>query len=174
MGQVMGTATALDDERDEAPEVKPSEGPKGIGGWLILPILNLFTTIIFTCINLWPVLQNRYNFINFAIDPASRWMLVPLAISIAGGIAVVALAGASLVMLCLKRRIFPVLMIGFYVLVLVTTIFETSLVYAFEEFKESPAEQAESLKELVRTIVAAAIWIPYFLVSKRVKATFVE
>ena len=174
MGQVMGTATALDDERDEAPEVKPSEGPKGIGGWLILPILNLFTTIILTCINLWPVLENRNNFINFAIDPAYRWMLVPLAISIAAGVAVVALAGAALVMLCLKRRIFPVLMIGFYVLVLAGTIFDTSIAFAFEEFKGSPAEQSEGVKELFRSIVAAAIWIPYFLVSKRVKATFVE
>ena len=170
----METAAALDVEKDEVLEATPPEGPKGIGGWLVLPIIYLVSSIIFTCINLWPVLQNRYNFINFAIDPAARWMLVPIAISIAGGIAVVALAGAALVMLCLKRRIFPVLMIGFYVLVLVTTIFETSLVYAFEEFKESPAEQAESLKELVRTIVAASIWIPYFLISKRVKATFVE
>jgi hypothetical protein len=170
----METAAVSDEVRDEAPQAKSPEGPKGIGGWLILPILHLISMIIFTCINLWPVLQNRNDFITIAIDPAYRWMLVPIAISLAAGIAVLALSGAALVMLCLKRRIFPVLMIGFYVFVLVDTIFETGLSLAFEEFKESPAEQAETLKELVRTIVAAAIWIPYFLVSKRVKATFVE
>jgi len=32
----------------------------------------------------------------------------------------------------------------------------------------------DSTAEMIRMVVAAAIWIPYFLVSKRVEATFVE
>jgi hypothetical protein len=37
-----------------------------------------------------------------------------------------------------------------------------------------PEGGAESVKVLCRTIIGAVIWIPYFLVSKRVKNTFVK
>lgn len=31
-----------------------------------------------------------------------------------------------------------------------------------------------TLKEFARTLIAAVIWVPYMLISKRVKLTFVE
>lgn len=38
---------------------------------------------------------------------------------------------------------------------------------------EDPFDPA-TLKEMVRSVIAALIWIPYMFLSKRVKATFVE
>ncbi|MEH6348112.1 MAG: DUF2569 domain-containing protein, partial [Bermanella sp.] len=32
----------------------------------------------------------------------------------------------------------------------------------------------DTIKELARTLVGAVIWVPYMLLSKRVKATFIE
>ena len=37
-----------------------------------------------------------------------------------------------------------------------------------------PVFDPDTLKELGRTLIASLVWIPYMLVSKRVKATFVN
>jgi hypothetical protein len=39
---------------------------------------------------------------------------------------------------------------------------------------DEPIFDPETVKELVRTILATFIWVPYMLVSKRVEATFVR
>ncbi|HEU4436023.1 MAG TPA: DUF2569 domain-containing protein, partial [candidate division Zixibacteria bacterium] len=36
------------------------------------------------------------------------------------------------------------------------------------------SKDTQALKEMARTIIAAAVWIPYFLRSRRVKNTFVK
>ncbi|PJZ46106.1 DUF2569 domain-containing protein [Leptospira brenneri] len=40
--------------------------------------------------------------------------------------------------------------------------------------KDEPMFDPETSKEIIRSFIAAVIWIPYMLLSKRVKATFVE
>ena len=39
---------------------------------------------------------------------------------------------------------------------------------------DEPIFDPETKKEFVRTLISSIIWVPYMLVSKRVKATFVE
>jgi hypothetical protein len=59
-------------------------------------------------------------------------------------------------------------------LVLATTLLDSGVILAYSKFQESPLDVGESIKGIVRSVNAAAIWIPCSLVSKRVKATFLE
>jgi hypothetical protein len=156
---------------------KTDEGPKGIGGWLILPIIHLVLTVLLTAFNVIIALQYWSGIVAVVsgnIDPAHRWMAVPTVLSLVLGIGLVAFAIYVLVKLFQKKREVPRLMIWFYALVVAVTLFESGIVFAFEEFRESPADIDQAVKDLIRAFLGVVIWIPYFLRSKRVKATFVE
>lgn len=157
--------------------MRPAAGPRGIGGWLVLPLLGLIGTALLTGYNLYETSQYWKVFFDLAIgrlDPDLRWILIPSFLSFGLGMIVMALALLSLVQFLQKKRSTPKWMIAFYCSLLVATLFESSLVFSFAEFREAPGDIDAAGKEIVRIIFAAMIWIPYFLVSKRVKATFVE
>ena len=70
-----------------------------------------------------------------------------------------------------RRRFVPRL---FIVLLLANLVFVTIDYFAADLIPFVAAqEDLGSLKELIRALIACAIWVPYFLVSKRVKGTFV-
>jgi hypothetical protein len=70
-----------------------------------------------------------------------------------------------------KRRFVPQLII---VLLLANLVF-VAIDYFVSDLIPFVAAQEDigSLVELIRVLIACAIWVPYFLVSKRVKGTFV-
>jgi Protein of unknown function (DUF2569). len=71
-----------------------------------------------------------------------------------------------------KKSIFPKIYIGvllFNLIFVVADAFSIKLVLPNE-----PAFDLETGKEVARSLIANLIWIPYMLVSKRVKATFVK
>jgi hypothetical protein len=70
-----------------------------------------------------------------------------------------------------RRRFVPTLII---VLLLANLVFVTIDYFAADLIPFVAAQgDTGSLAELIRVLVASAIWVPYLLVSKRVKATFV-
>jgi hypothetical protein len=146
-----------------------------IGGWLILPLLTLFATPLAGIV---AVLRNGYfnqavweNLLmpsspTFAPELAGL-MVLELVFNI--GFVVFSLV---LLRLFLKRRSsVPTLMVIFYVSNFVFMLSEyvalESMVLPFETEKTSPSEA-------LRAFFMAAIWVPYFNLSHRVKGTFLK
>lgn len=143
-----------------APIFKPYEDLidlKGIGGWLILPAIGLVLTplvnlgVIFA-LDIPALNVGRYqNLISFEI-------IMNLVI------------GAAAVCLCIlffkKKAILPRCMVYYLV--------GNFLLNLLDYFLAQGEGLSPDPSDLGRSIIAAAIWIPYFLNSRRVKATFVN
>ncbi len=151
---------------------------EGLGGWLILvaigivfsPIRILFVTIpiyseIFST-GSWEILTtpgaDAYN---------PLWGPIIIGeILVNGALIMVWLYIAYLFFT--KNRVFPIFYIGIILFTLILVIvdaFSIALV-----LPDEPIFDLETSTELVRSIVACILWVPYMLISKRVKATFRE
>jgi hypothetical protein len=72
----------------------------------------------------------------------------------------------------LKKRVFPKLYIGMLLFTLSFIVLDAYAIKAV--LPDDPVFDPDTLKELIRTLGASLIWIPYMLISKRVRATFVN
>jgi hypothetical protein len=129
--------------------------PRGIGGWLWAPLVNLIGNTGWLTYSLIvempgdagaPRLGHGYTFFNAAFD----------------------LYGAAcLVLLLLRKKAVPDLMAGFYLLMLAHAVWGTVLAM-------DTAQYPDRLVQLLATVMACGVWIPYFRVSQRVKNTFLR
>ena len=166
-------------------DVKPAEapaafldGPRGIGGWLILPLLGLiFTPIrvgIQTHRDFSPMLEpGIWRALTTPGGEAYHWLWAPTIIFEV--VTNVSLIGFTLVLLVLflrtSRRV-PKLMIVLMLAGIAIQGVDLVLVGFIPALASDP--DAHSMRDLARAVPAAAIWIPYFLMSKRVRNTFVK
>ncbi len=150
--------------------------PLKIGGWLILPIFGLF---IFVLKSLWNLFNNENSnsyfsqnyWDTFATGVYQAWTPM-LFFEVAFAIFMITCA-IYLLVLCFKYdRRFPVFIIYFYSANILYQIIEIILGILLLELDSENIYSKEKL--LIQTIVGAAIWIPYFLRSERVKITFIK
>jgi hypothetical protein len=153
-------------------------GPNGLGGWLILVILSLTVSPIriayYLATDYWPIFRDGMwadltTVGAVAYHPLWATLLI---FELVGNLGGIALAVVALVFLFRRSRRTPRAVIIWLLWILgfvVVDFFAADLIPSV-----AAQSDADSMKEVFRTLVAAALWIPYFLVSNRVRATFVR
>lgn len=160
-----------------APQIAMS-GPVGLGGWLILVIIGLvispFRIGRFLITEHLPLFTDgTWEIITSADSPYYHVLWGPLLVfEVAGNLIMIVLSLTTLALILRKSRRVPKLIIGMYAFNIAFIVGDYILVNLIPAIAEQP--DTETMTELIRALVGAAIWIPYFLVSKRVRNTFVR
>ncbi|WP_114940582.1 DUF3857 domain-containing protein [Mucilaginibacter endophyticus] len=140
-----------------------------IGGWLIFIALGLAGTALLTGSNM--VSQDYFSNHIWNIYHGSKHELnfrVLLVVEAIGNITLMVYAVFCLVLLLNKRDILPACITGYFAFAFVFFLADYILA---ANISSKLAETA--LNPLLRSIVTAAIWIPYFKKSSRVHETFI-
>jgi hypothetical protein len=152
--------------------------PRGIGGWLILPLLGLIITPFLVGFQLVGNIQIVFQpaIWKALTTPGSdifHPLWAPLIIfEIAANAVMVAFGLIILWLFVKKSRRVPMLMIIWMVALAVVQVADLALARQIPAVAAEPDPQ--SMRDLFRSVLAAVIWVPYFLSSRRVKNTFVE
>ena len=152
--------------------------PRGIGGWLILPMLGLIIAPIqmgaLLAMVYMPIfLDGSWEILTTPGSEAYHHLWAPILVfEILCNVCLLVFSVILLVMFFRKHCKLPCLIIVFYVLNLAFV----GIDFFVSDLIPSVAEESDpkSVKELIKAITNAAIWIPYFLQSRRVQNTFIN
>lgn len=154
---------------------------KGLGGWLIIFTIGILTSIPIMLMDLIEVLSAYYENWSTITTPGSAayspWWAPTIIFEVTGNFILLSGAIYSAYLYFNKKSLFPRIYIGLLLYsALLTVLDNIMLLIVFNTMTHSIAdwERFFPLRDILRTFIIAAIWIPYMLVSKRVKATFVE
>jgi len=164
--------TYQDDGRGTTPIA--ADGPKGIGGWMILPILGLFGTLALTLYNMAQVFV-QWHGMELIIEGSNDRLValrLPTAISLVDGMSIVVLVPLCLYRIFTYSPAVPKLMTIFYVWLILSAFGESYADHAINDILGTPSTEGIFTSDLAHALVGAAIWIPYFWRSRRVANTF--
>ncbi|MBT2291765.1 DUF2569 domain-containing protein [Paenibacillus albidus] len=152
--------------------------PNGLGGWMVLVQIGLYLSVIrllflifSTTIpsfqpDLWDVLTSPDSSV---YDPLWKPALIFEAVV---NVTFVLFSIFLLVQMYRKKATFPRWIIFYYVTNLIVLIIDYVLLANIELVQQM--NEGGSMQDIGRLIISCAIWVPYFLRSKRVRNTFVN
>lgn len=154
------------------------DAPKGLGGWLILVGIGVVLNPITLIFQLYTLYYQAYldGTFTYLTDPSSSgyhpyWMPF-LAFEIIGNLIILGVAVWLVYLYFSKHRRFPKTYIFLQVSSLIFLIADAWLITLI--LPDLGPMDPETLRDIGRAVGVVAIWVPYMLLSKRVKATFVE
>lgn len=148
--------------------------PTGIGGWLVLPIIGL----LYNSVGLAKLFVSQATVLVRLADspnPIDSDLLFLHAYFATKGLALAVAAALLFLLFTRRHRLVPRLMIGWFSVVLALAVFEDLYVIMLNArrvaaglttIRGNPPEYIGFAE------FAAAIWIPYFIRSRRVRNTF--
>jgi len=148
---------------------------KGIGGWMILPLVGLVITACLIFYHLvtivYPLFVQGTIFALFSsqsnvYNPQFGLLII---FESAGNIVLFWLSIIVLYLCYTQSKKFVLLLIAFY---LIHILLSASGYMATGYFEVLKNMEDDAFKDLLRSIIAGSIWIPYLLMSVRVKNTF--
>ncbi|HEX2669101.1 MAG TPA: DUF2569 domain-containing protein [Gammaproteobacteria bacterium] len=152
---------------------------EGLGGWLILPAIGMFWNMLALSYGLLSAVALKFSpdmaeaMAGRGIDINDPAWLRLLNFELFTSVLLLCLVIALLVLFFLKSWWFPRAFIAFLVASVVVKAGDVMLAHGVATLDLSQTE-GSSFTELMRPVLASVIWIPYFLVSERVKNTFVR
>lgn len=151
---------------------------EGLGGWLILVALGIIISPIKIISFLLPLKKDIFDsgFWEMATTPGSEFyntLWKPILLNEIGiNILLIAAWIYIAYLFFSKKKLFPKVYMSVMIFTLLFIILDAFAVKLV--LPDEPIFDPETTKEVVQTLVACIIWIPYMLLSKRVKATFVN
>lgn len=156
---------------------------KGVGGWLIFPVLGLFLSLYYYGATLLGDIQlltapNAWRRLTIPGTPEYYANLAPMAVFEAvSAVGFIAASIILLVMLFKCKKELPKWMVRFYIAEIVLAVvqyYSVSKYYSYLPAGMAADPLREQLYLLIGTTGRSVIWAWYFRASIRVKNTFVE
>jgi Protein of unknown function (DUF2569) len=158
----------------EAASAGSSKRYEGIGGWLIWVAIILVRAPIAICVTLFrsvfPFLRHD-TWIGLTTKDSEAYhpLWAPVIVSeLTVNFMFLALALYTLVLFFRRKQLFPKFMIG---LMLANLIWEVLLGFVLKQIPDAAGDSLVFVGA-IGLVLACGIWIPYLMVSKRVRATF--